>query len=162
MPKDKRTKKERAAAVGIGYRRWHQLATEDGGFAILIANRDTTDEDIMNYIQERKSQYTQIGKEEVMNRRREADMKLAEEKAALATIERRKAERELVEADEIRRVTGRAMQALSNSVLGMPAKVRAMLCEYIAPAEATAIEEKVYELVRGECDKCATTLSELG
>ena len=163
MPKKKkRTNTEMAEAIGLSRGYFQVLMKDDAAFAKLV-KADAGDEALMVYLANRE--FDEADKEvsvaEVAKRRKFAEMRLAEGRAELVAIEIRVAERDLWEAADVKRIVGRSMQSLNNDVMGLPAKVRALLVEYVAPTEATAIEQEVYELARESLDKAATTVRDL-
>jgi len=153
----KRTIQDKAEAIGVSRGHYHKMLREDPDFANLVEQGES-DEKLLVYLTNREYDASGITDTDLMRRRKYADMRRAEEEAAIKEIERRVLERELIPEPELRKCIGRAMQVLKNECFGLAPKVRALLVEHIKPAAATAIETEVNEIIRGALQKTTDTL----
>jgi phage terminase Nu1 subunit (DNA packaging protein) len=130
---------------------------DDATLRELVENSADLD-DIRLYLDERRLGFSNLDDKTVMRMRREADMLLAQERAALATIERKKAERELVESSEVVRVTGRCMQTLKNVLMNIPPKVRQA---YQGAETPTQVEGMVTDIIHDGMVSACKQLEEI-
>ena len=154
---DKRTIEQRARDLGMTRQHFHRLRKEHEDFAALV-DSGADDPDLLLWLDNHKYNREQLTDQEVMRRRKRADMALAEEKAVLAKIERMQAEREVIAVAEVDKVHGRAMQALKDGLFAIAPKSRALLVEYISPQQATEVEAQIHEIIRECLDKTADSL----
>jgi len=179
-PKDTRTKKARAEAIGIVPRTWRKYTKEDARFAQLVT-RGATDDELKSYLHAKKNglpfalpweaeatKAAAAGGDnrespedlfEVARRTKVARMEKLEEEAKRAEIERRKLEGTLIPVEEVAKEYGRAMTNLKNSILAIAPSIRGELLQFVErPSDAAEVEQLINEACRAHLEAASQAL----
>jgi len=179
-PKDTRTQKERAKAIGITDRSWRNYVKKDARFAQLVT-RGATDDELIGYLHAKKnglpfaleweddatkSAATGDGSaaapedlHEVARRTKIARMEKLEEVAKRAEIERRKIEGTLIPVEAVAKEYGRAMTNLKNSIMAIAPSIRGELLQFVdRPADAAEVEQIITEACRSALEAASQAL----
>jgi len=148
-------------AAEIGYSRGHlqRLMKDDDELAALVKECADID-DIMVHIYSNKNghEYQTTTDAETMKRRRFAQMKQDEQKAAMLEMERRQMERELIPAVEVNKGIARIMQTIKNSFNNVPPKVRQA---YQAASTAVEAEQLMHDIIQDALEAATRQLEGL-
>ena len=182
-PKDTRTQKARAEAIGVTARSWRNYVKKDARFAQLVT-RGATDEELSAYLHAKKnglpfalewedddtkskanaaagdgSAAAPEDLFEVARRTKIARMEKLEEEAKRAEIERRKLEGTLIPVDEVAKEYGRAMTNLKNSIMAIAPSIRGELLQFVErPSDAAEIEQIITEACRSHLETASQAL----
>jgi len=160
MPKtNKRTVAETARLLDYSRGHLQRLMKDDEDLAELVKSEADIDE-ILVHLSAKKygHAYQNTTDAETVKRQRYARMKLEEEKALMAEMERREMERDLIPATDVRKAVGRVMQTMKNSFNNVPPKVRQA---YQAASSAIEVEQLMTEVIREAMAAATAQLEEL-